>query len=686
MQYYKQDNLYTFETGLNFNNASNENLIWYTSNEIKEQGLNYKNVTMIKLLPKNTIIENGSSTRISISLKYAGTTYEEEAGMRYNWHSAGYYHYSINGRELSGNFSTNGVTATLNYLNELNGFTLTAAKNMSPKIEGNINEYTTTADSLPQFINSHHFQVTNVQTYNVTLQTKEHMLANQDMAGIYANETFGITVSINGEKEVDILSTAGSETPIDVGTSTSNDVTTFHYKLYNANALSDNSKVRYIIVTLTSDNGVVIKQKINIDCEPTEAAAPESAIVAGKRYLTFDDSSSNIAISADSSFTSQFVVRYIPNLYRTKKFTFSEALPIGTMITILNKVEQDMPSYWYYKVENNLTKEIEFSNFIRMGTTDTKDYTYLTGANEIEEIFLVLVDFSQCTEVMAEGTYSLSLMFDAISTDNFSSKQLQFEIKNKRTFSLTASSSEMIFGQDVEINYLTEKTAGVESKYMSRKLALVISAPDNIPLDTHLVYNKTKYYLNSNRQFILPLGDVQSEGGSIKFSIFSELLPKISNNYLFNISLYVSATSNAEAPLFGEKVSETTITFKNQKQPQPAFKVEKSTFRTISKEKLNEIHTIDFQYLPDEDCNVFVELQQKIGSGYQKVTDKLTQVNGSTSHTMGVYSVSTMEGSNKIPFKLAPTTETGTYRLLFTIKNSNEQVISVIPYSFVIIT
>ena len=114
------------------------------------------------------------------------------------------------------------------------------------------------------------------------------MQENTDMLGIDANKTFAVTVAMDEQTEKNILSDVEND-PVQVGETAVNDSPELTFKIYNADALTDNSQIRYIIVTLASNNGVTIKQKININREIAQASDPKSAIVAGKRYLTFDD-------------------------------------------------------------------------------------------------------------------------------------------------------------------------------------------------------------------------------------------------------------------------------------------------------------------------------------------------------------------------------------------------------------
>lgn len=51
---------------------------------------------------------------------------------------------------------------------------------------------------------------------------------------------------------------------------------------------------------------------------------------------------------------------------------------------------------------------------------------------------------------------------------------------------------------------------------------------------------------------------------------------------------------------------------------------------------------------------------------------------------MGVFALNTTEGTNQMAFKLSNVTESGTYRLLFTIKDNKENVIYEMPYAIIV--
>lgn len=714
---------YAFQTGLNYESAKTFDN-WYTKEEINSnESLKWEDVTMIKITPTNEVIENGNKTRISVDLKYGGENYEQEAGFIDKWHSAFYYKY-VNGSIVSsGNSATDGVSVNLTYSMNLPDVTLTAAKDMTPKGEGNVNNYTTLEGDIPIFKNKQTFSIAGVETYNVTLKERNYIIQNVNMSGIEANETFGVSVKMNNDDEKDILESSNTAS-VQLGELDKENALKFTYKIYNANSISDNTVARYIVVTFKSDNGVTIKQKININREITQATDPKSAIVGGKSYIAFDDVTSKINITQNASFTSQFVINYIPSIYNKQLIQFSNNMPIGTSVVFMNITDQTNPQYWYYKF-NESENSIVLTDLISMGITNTKNYEYKTTQDPIEERFLAIVDFSDCKQDLEIGTYSVKMVFTGDNVENFNSKNLEFNVAQKRTFEITSDKDSVNINEELTIKYVTtvpnvvasiankdeentninaneedgaitneenstsandENNTLVDSKYVGRKTALVLKAPENIPLDTHITQNGTTYYLNTNRQFIIPLKEVQNEEGTISIKLLSNMLPKQKTEYSFNAELWVSSTPNAITPLMGEKVAEKQIQFNTIEQPNPSLKITNMANRKITKNKLSNQNTITFNCEDiTTDLIATVELQKKEGTGYQIVTDKLSQVNGITEHNKGAFSIDIANGENTAIFKLATSTEVGTYRIVVKVYDSNNNVLLEVPYGLLVI-
>lgn len=666
---------YTTKDGLNIDNINDETIKWVTASEVED----FSKVTMIKLLQKNDTIENGSSTIFNLKLMYEGDTFNEEAGNTIIYHSAGNYNYSVNGRETEGTFATKGVKVSLNYTKSFQDIILTAAPNRKPNVDGNVTNYTTLSSELPTFINTQKFKITNVETNNVILNTKSYLNSNLNMEGVYANETFGITVSLDGGSEVDILSSA-STSPISIGSTGKGSPTTFKYTIYNANSLSDNSTNRYIIVTYTSDSGVTIKQKIVVNRELAKAGNPVSSIVAGNRYQLFDDTTKSVTISKNASFTSQFVLEYIPNMYNEKILKFSSLLPVGTTLTLYDYINDGNPTYWYYKVENE-TDSISTSDFRKMGYTDL-NYVNIAETSKTNEIYMIIVDFKNANNTNIEN-YKMQLEMSSATLDKVLSEELSFNLKANRTFSIKSSADTIDFGKDFNLTYNMEESLGTESNYLGKKLAYVVSSKEELPKDTYITCNNLKYYMSSNKEFIIPMDSVMNGAKSINLK-FDSLINSDISEYNIIIDLMVSATSDGDSPLLGEKIASKSIVLKNKVIKLPSIKITNFSNRIITNDELKNDQILTLNYISKGNAKLFVELQQKIGSGYQKVTDKLNRVGTNTNHDMGVFEINLNEGENNIAFKFANSTDIGTYRLLFTIKNTDGNVIYEIPYSIIV--
>ena len=672
---------YAFDKNITYNTAQNFNT-WYSSEEIENsEELKYEDVTMVKLTNKTDFIQNGDKCKIAFKLKYSGNAFNEEAGMINDWASGGYYVHTSGDRETAGNYSTLGVSVIMKYKYENSDITLTAAKDGTPTTIGNVNKVTINKSLFPNFVNVQKYSIVSVENYNVTLQSKNYMQSNKDMAGTDANKTFAITVKLDDGNEVDI--TNNSE-EILVGSGKANSAPQFTYKIYNADKLSDNSTSRYIVVTLVSDNGVTYKQKIIINREITQASDPESAIVAGKEYIAFDDTSASTTISGNSAFTSQIVTTYIPSVYKNHKISFSEILPKGTAITLANITESSSPKYYYY-IADGVKSIIDFSDFTKMGTTSTKDYEYYTESDTIKEKLLLIVDFSKSeTGYIEEGTYNLKMIMESDTIDDYVSKELTFIATSLREFSIS-SEDNTEFDTDFNVDYNITSVLGSESKYEGRKASIVITMPNTIPADSHILVNGNNYYLNSDKQFIIPLGDIQEITSSVTMKFLSDMLPTMGANYNCNIALWLSATANGAKPILGEKVAEKSMTLKAKKILTPSLKITGMNKRLIHKSELNQNVILNYNYAKDTNCKVTIELMQKVGSGYQKITDKLSSVNNVTTHNMGVFTLTPSNGNNSITLKLSSSTEVGTYRFMIRVSDTIGNEIINIPFNFLVV-
>lgn len=667
---------YAFDTGLNYEGAKQIEK-WYTADQITTNGLKWNDVTMLRLTADG-VINNGDTSRISINLKYDGSTYAEEAGKETTWSSGGYFYYLNNGREVAGNFDTNPIAIKLNYTLSLADIKLTASEGMVPQIIGHVNEMEV-IDQIPEFIKEQTFVIKEVETYNVNLQTKDYIIENTDMASIEANQTFGITVSMNNGVDYNII--PSNQTTI--GTNNALASPTLKFRLYNADSLSENIQNRYIIVKLESDNGVTLIQKIIINRELKKADEVLASIVAGNFYTTLSEVATSVTITQDSAFTAQLAVDYIPELFSEQKLVFSESLPVNTTITLVSVKNAANPTYWYYLVSAENVNEISLTNFKQMGTTAGNSYLLTEGSEISSEQFLIIVDFERCSTELNEGDYNLKLVFEGIDVEDLNSTVLSFSTKTKRNFTISTDLANVDFGNEFKVSYTLSEVQGTEVNYAGKKLALVMKTID-LPLDSYLTNGTNKYYLNPQNEFIVPLGDVQNGSGEISLKLISNMLLNEEKNYLIDIELWVSATASAILPKFGEAMATCNLTITNQKKILPSLKITGMSERVIEIEHLQQENILTYEYIECSNCKTTIELHQKIGSGYQKLTNALTQVNGITTHTMGVFEIEPTNGSNEVSFRLSSIMQSGTYRMIIRVSDEFDSQLIEVPYNFII--
>jgi hypothetical protein len=212
------------------------------------------------------------------------------------------------------------------------------------------------------------------------------------------------------------------------------------------------------------------------------------------------------------------------------------------------------------------------------------------------------VDFSQVAigERLTAGKIALDLVLEHSDDSNTPSipsdsstatsveHQLTIGLKEVAVFKLTSSDENDLTGT-LTANYT--KSNGAASIWNGRKMAIVLTAPDNIPSDLYITAKFNDYtmtiYRNMNGQFIIPLNSVAFtknwENGTIDIELHSSMMLQDAN-YTFNAQWYVSSSQAATAPLNGyvdkqvyqEKINaETDITFNYQEQT-PSIKIGES--------------------------------------------------------------------------------------------------------------
>lgn len=662
--------LYYTIDNVNYTNKNDDQIKWYTEEELDEENINLSKITMIKILPKVDIIPNGSRTTITIPLKYDGTEYNEEAGNEIKFSSAGFYLYLINGRESEGNFPTDGVSASINVERELEDINFLLSKDDD--------NHNVEIQNLPIFINNQSYKINKVEVSGITLRTRDYISFNQNMESIQANTNFAITAQLDDGTEYEILDSANTN-PIEIGMIEKNKQSTLTFKIYNSDSIGAiYLETREVVIYLETENGVKFKQKIIINSKPSEASSPEISIQAGKHYTTFDETNNEISISNGSSFTAQYVLNYIPSNYIERQIVFNKNMKVGTTITLIDKVNDEKPTYYYYVVEDDISK-IKLQNFTKMGSNEK--YQYSNSQQIQNEILLFIVDFNS-VENLTNDLYSTYFNLQGKDgVENFNSNSLIFNIYDKRQVNLV-NANEIKFNEQLTLQYNSISSLGTETNYTGRKLSIVLKS-DNLPLDTYIEANNQIYYLNEDNEFIIPFIDILNNDGILNIKFSSKLLPKNSTNYLINGELWLSKTSNSEQPKAGEKIKEFNFNLINEGVSSPSLKITGIENRIVNSETVGNENKLYYEFECDKSLVTTIELQQKVDNTYQKLTNILSSVNGNTNPVLGVYTIESVNGNNEVRFNLSSSIEKGTYRFVIKVQNELGEIIEV-PYNFII--
>lgn len=637
--------------------------------ETLPDGKKWSDVTVIKVVVEEEKIENGSINVISVPLGYAGkdTEYVHMAGYQIQWSSRGYYYYKVGYNSNSGTRSTEGTTITLTYTpHEPIRFELTAAKDGQTSIEG-ANTFVLNLEV--EFYLAQEYRVKQITPYNVNLMNSDYNFDNATSAE--ANENFRINISVKKKGEVAAQSPIALQKDNDIiGALDKNSTPVFTFTIENADALSDIVTDRKVSLTLIGSNGVIVPVEITIKRELATAEATQSAILAGELYAPFSDTSTATQVSCDSAFTAQFVTEYIPANYEKNAIAFASAPVSGTTITMIDWTDQKALKYYHYTM--NGEAKVPLTAFSVMGG----DGNFVQSANdaEVTERLLFIVSFPESGEALQKNTLKLTKKLKTDTTEE-ESTTLEFTTVTKRSFSLTASASSVMCGDDFTISYTSE--CGVtDSRYTGRNLSLVIEPADNkvFPVDACLVVDGTGYYLNAQGNFIVPLKAVQTGNGSVIVSFDSKTVEETS----FQVSLWASATANGSKSFMGDQVAGPVTVLASAKIA-PSFKVTGMSDRLLEVDDLSNAITVNFNKKNDD--TVTLELQKKVGADYVTQTTILESVNGNTSADAG-QGVFNVKNDTEAVVQLSNSAPVGTYRLLFTISNASETI--EVPYNFII--
>lgn len=659
---------YTNVTNLDYETAlaSSED-IWFVD---LPTGVSWADITMIKVVSYDDFISNGSESVISLKLKYKKTEeeYISEVGMESTWCSRGYYNYSLGNRVISGHFSTEENTVSIEYTLPVKEITLTAAKDRNPsvgKISGIIND-------IPLFKNAQNYSITNITTHNVNLLSPSYFdTYGSMMSEDSANSSFGFTVSVNSNAASDINQTL----PLTIGSVLGDKLTNLEFTIYNADVFSDITTQRYIEITIKGDKGITIPIKIKIERELTEVLASEMGITSGKQYRPFSSTQKSVVISSDSSLTAQFVGELLPTNYKARNITFSESLKAGTNIVMVDWTDSVSIEYYYYKVNSEI-KVIDLTSFVKMGTNNVY-YKNPTGSTIINENLMFIIDFADANSIFSNSiTLNRILQDDSVNVNS-----MDFETIKQREFALSTNTPNVLIEEEVSLYYSVSELSVSDSKFNGNKMSLVISASQDsyVPADAYIKHDGKTYYANGNGEFIIPLGDTQADGSyNLTFSFYSTTV--LNNNGTVKLSACIWSSTNNLKPFAGIKLTTDQVITVSTKA-ETAFNVARITNRFLTKEDLKQ--PITLSYITNGLTRLTIEIHQKISNGFTLISTGINSIDGDTTHSGGVFDISAQNAS--ITIKFNEMLEVGSYRLVFRLYDETKQEVENVSFGIVIV-
>ena len=670
---------------VDYGTASLDTVVWQTDwskvslvQTLSATSIPISDIIMLKIVPKDDAeIVAGTDATISVPMdyEYEPMQYIKDAGSEVTWCSRGYYYYANGANTMAATISCEKTTVALQikiYIHD--DVVLTAAADhdtskisytMPLKDDENV-PYT--------FEKSQYYSVGSIETTEVTLVTPSE-LAN--IKPSQANSHFSIGLTMNGDGVVNETTTPYlKQTGTAIGLVPKETTVDFIFTLGYYDAISDTSTKRSVHLILLGNNGVVIDLNIVINRELTPVAAGSSGVLADKHYSMFMVENS-ISITTKSAFSFQFSATLPFAQFDARRLCFTKPLPANVSITMVDWTNAETPRYYYYITKGN-EQEIDLvQSFTHMGS-QTK-YVLPSEDEDDAETLLFILDMKDAVWGSAVGMEA-GIYFVAkgksSSTENYTDHQSEtfaFTVSNERSFTIEETRVE---GDTFTVSYTAPVADGYTDTYYrgnrSKEMALVIEAANQTTIspDANLIVGDKVYYLNSNGQFIVPLGNVGDGERSLR------LVSPSMNGASLTVSLWVSATASEETPFAGEEKCSCSVTL--SEATVPSFTVTKMSSRFLHRVDLSSAVTLMYRYVDADEITLCI--QQKRGDTYVTVTNVLNMLDGDDEHTDGIFQVKQNDGS--LSLKFSENMPISSYRILFTLTNENGTI--VVPYNFIV--
>lgn len=296
-----------------------------------------------------------------------------------------------------------------------------------------------------------------------------------------------------------------------------------------------------------------------------------------------------------------------------------------------------------------------------------------------------MVDFSETNGGIDVGNYQLVLNADAnTGSAEFTPVSLNVHVQSKTTYSLVARNNTKGNVPTAVIKYDVVSSEGSNDSYAEGKtLAMVLKAENNgeqIPKDVCFKVGEDAYRENSQGVFIIPIGTIKS--GEMTLSMLSDMFPDEEKTYSFAGSLYLVNSNQVQNPLNGECVAkDVRLVFEKSAESRPAISVSGQRVAAAAEWANGQEVNFKVQNIP-ENGTVTVTAYKGM-TGNQKITDLISSVSGvfTMQNGMGTYDESKSPTGT---LKLSGSAESGNYRLIFEVKNSDGTVMLTVPYYIIV--
>lgn len=653
---------YTTDRGLSSTTVRQDSVTWTKTPE------NYAAVTAIRIVTtESATVKTDERFVFQATLRYdgKGTSYDSEAGSLAQWRSFGHYTYiNENDEETTNTYpsatNTVKVHVTKDYTAEPFAVSLDTAL-----AEGNsaaINEYLG-------------LSFTKAQTLRIKSYTASGVQLSTDspagLTGADANSTFRMAVNLNNLTST-ILPAVERTWSLAAGTEL-----IFQTQILFSRALTDVTTDRHVDIVIGNDD-VELTFRVKLVRVVAAASADKSGVAVGEHFQV-PNVSTACSIAQNAAFTALYVVEnFVPGNYTAQTLSWlnsagsATAFPSGTTVTMMTVDETSaVTGLWYLPVGGSAA--VDLSKFIRMAGTETFTYDKTTTTPTTLR-YLFVVNFG--LGAAPAGEYKLA--FNAAAKDSSAAFQpvaLPVTVTGAASFGLSAAAADPL---TASVSYTVSRTSGNDSYLEGKALALVLTPTTALPQDAKLLWNGTAYDRNGEGTFILPIGEVQSGTGTLELQ--SKMLPETAASYTFTAALYLGKSRIGSAPCNGTNAAAATVTLTKAADASPALKPAGTRVATLTEWNDGMPFTLDMANIPTGGT-VTVNAYAGI-TGSSRVTDLLASVGSAFtfSNGTGTWNGGALNGK----LSLSPAAKTGTYRLVFEVKDANGKTQLSVPYYLVV--